>query len=166
MTYPRFQMARAFKYIFRTAGSYSYAAATWGSMAGGSSLDFVLAAQVGDVIEYSVNLVWGTEAIYGSLDVATIISGSAVNYFGQPGGASTANNGIAAWFGPPNYGSTYNPRATGSAWYTVTAGDLANGAVTLRIMQCNSGASTKTVFATAVNPLWLCAKNLGPVDPH
>jgi len=159
MAYPRFQRARAFKYVTRTAGNLTISsAAAWADLT--TAMDIALNCQVGDVIEYGLNGFWSNEASPAYLDVATIVGGSAVNHFLS--GGNTANSGVSAWVAQPV--SAYKP-FSGSVLYTVVAGDISSGQVTFRL-RCLGSGSTRTLRATTDMPLQAFAKNIGPVDPN
>jgi hypothetical protein len=159
MSYPRFQLARAFKVVRLTTGDFTTTGQTaWGDV--NTALDITLAAQVGDVIEYGIM----TEATNGSaamrMDVATIVSAAVVNYFGGDGTAP-AGTGAAGWYVNGVRG------VSGSVWRTLVAGDISSGYVTLRLRYHNDGAGgTNNFTANAGRGFYATAKNLGPQDPN
>lgn len=162
MTYPRFQLARAFKFFNRSSGSLTLNSTTWANLPTiGTTWDVTLPAQIGDVIEVGVSGVWNNENVIGILDVATIVSSSVVNYFSTAGSAT--GSGVESWVGDALLAYV---RIGGSFWYTLVSGDISSGTVTLRLRYRTGSASDKTLFATADNPLQFRAKNLGPADPH
>jgi hypothetical protein len=158
----RYQLARAFKRVRRTTGDITLGtSANWANV--DTAVDFVLAAAVGDELEYAINGYLTTTAGSGSFDVCTVVAGAPVNSFAN-GGAVTAAPppyGVQGWTMP---GSTLAPVA-GSAWYTVVAGDLVAGYVTLRL-RYQLGVASRVLYSSANNPLFLCARNLGPADPN
>lgn len=160
MGYPRFQLARAHKFLRRTSGNLTINSASWASVDTG--LDITLEAQVGDVIEYSINGYWGSEAVVGLLDVVTVVSAAPVNAFGQGGAESNTNDGAVGWVGV----SGVNSPVTGPVFYTVQAADVSGGTVTLRLRGRTVSGGTKLLQATAGDPLMVAAKNLGPMDPN
>lgn len=125
--------------------------------------DITLPAQVGDILEYSINGLAASSTGPGSLDVVTRVSGAALNSFGQAGAvtASPPGYGIQGW--------TFTVSATtlivGSAWYAVVAGDIVSGQVTLR-PRYHAITAARTLYSNANNPLFLCGKNLGQPDPN
>lgn len=158
MAYPRFQRSRDFKRRQRTAGNVTVTA---GAADFDTSLDIVLVAQVGDVIEYGVNgrgtMVSGSD---GTFDVATIVSSAPVNYFGT---GMVAGQGVQSWYIPNSAG---NFPLSGSMLYTIVSGDLSAGTVTLRFRRFGGGAGASVVLANATTPFTVWAKNLGPQDPN
>ena len=169
MAQPRFQRARAFRYtLSNTGSSLTTASTTWIDLAtmtngpGAGAWDQTIEAQVGDVLEFGVNWQFGNEAVAARVEVATIVSSSPVNTFGQGGVSGSTGYGVQAWTGS---GNVYTPTA-GSAWLTVAAGDLSNGKVTVRPYIRVDSAVTKTLYRTSTNPVFLCVKNLGPQDPE
>lgn len=121
-----------------------------------TALDLVIPAAVGDVIEFTISGAAGTTAAIDLIfDVATVVAGSPVNYFGNWDG--TLEHGVWAWF-VTNIVPTQSIQ--GSAWRTLVAGDISNGTVTLRVRAVASGASA-TIFASAQVPFTVMAQNLG-----
>lgn len=163
MAYPRFQMARGFKFARRTSGNLTFSATAWANFDTG--LDLVLAASVGDVIEATAGFVTNAGSTDSYLDVATIVSAAVVNTFSMLGPENAGSNGIAAWWSP---GSLTTP-CGGPVHYTIASGDIAAGQVTLRLRVRCTSATAKIYYAadgiTAPYFHW-AAKNLGPVDPN
>lgn len=156
----RFQKARAFKTWERTSGDLTVASAAWADLPTiGTAWDTTIAAAVGDVLEAEVSALVGNEAPGLAFDVATIVAGAAVNYFGTaPGGT-----GVGGWRA---VGGQYET-VGGSAFYTVVAGDLASGYVTARLRCKGDSGANKTIFAAAATAtLQFTVKNLGPADPN
>jgi hypothetical protein len=147
---------KPFKFAKRTSGSIVVSSTSWTNLDTG--MDLVLAAATGDCIEVSVNGFWNQEAGQnGFLDVATIVSGSPVNYFVT--GTGSPSEGIPAWSAEPSR-YTY----IGAPWiYTLQAGDISSGTVTLRLRCQNPVGGTKTLFAISAIPFYFQAKNLGPM---
>jgi hypothetical protein len=161
MSYPRFQRARSFKYDTRTAGNIALTNTAWADLT--SSMDIVLAAQAGDVIEYGISGMWGSEATYGYLDIGTVVSGSTVNQFiNSQNGASSTSEGALCWVGLTGELSPIG----GSVMYALQSGDIASGTVTLRPRVRLLASTTKNLWASTTDPLHVWAKNLGPADPH
>lgn len=112
-----------------------------------------VAAVTGDILEVAVNGLWGAEAPNAFLDVATMVSGSPVNYIS--GGAL---QGVAGWVGP----SSGFAMPTGTMIYTVQAGDISGGNVVLQLRAWGS-SSGKTLFAAPASNYaftWM-ARNTG-----
>lgn len=161
MAQPRFQRARAFKFLRYTTGDITLSTNTnWTNVQTG--LDMTIEAQVGDVLEYHIGALYDAGAGSAGLDVATVVSGSPVNSFANGGAVTTAPPpyGIQGW----NVVASAGGHITGSAFYTVVNGDLSSGLVTVRLRYQASG--TKLIYASTNNPLQVAIKNLGPVDPE
>jgi hypothetical protein len=166
VAYPRFLRARQHKYVTRTSGDITTAAinpaTTWGNVDTG--LDITLKGAVGDVVEVGLSGCWDdTAATYRLLDVVSIVSAApALNWSGGVAEATTGQ-GIGAW--RANTGVRTN--AAGSVMRALLAGDIASGAVTLRLRYRGTDTATSRVLtASAAQPLHFWAKNLGPVAPH
>lgn len=143
-----------FKKATRTAGNLTLNSTTWANVDTG--IDLVMAAAVGDEIEVGVSGRWNPEAVEGYLNVATIVSGSPVNYV-MPGGAADA--GAAGWMGDNG-----EPTHIGAAIsYTVQAADVSAGTVTLRLRYRTSTATNKVFVADPTQPFHWWARNLGQV---
>ncbi len=129
------------------------AAATNGPGTGG--FDLTIAAQVGDDIEAGFHCNLNSAAVETIFDVATMVSGSPVNY--MMGGSSItfhgwyANGGVNVSLGEP-------------AHYTVQAGDLAGGLITLRPYYIDSVATARVVLTNVTSRFEFYAKNIGPAD--
>lgn len=157
MGYPRFRRARAHKTLRRTAGDYSLTT-TWTYLAG---MEAVLEGQVGDVIRVDLGGFHGNEATEAHLDVASTVSGAAVQYVSSQTSTPGAN-GHVAWF--RNSTGVFGP-VSGIGYLTLASGDVALGLVTLRLWG-QSSTSVKTLYASGANALTMTVENLGPVDPH
>lgn len=141
----------------RTSGNLTLNSTTWANVDTG--LDLVVPAQAGDVLHASFSGLWGGEAVAGVIDVATIVAGSPVNYFGSAGGASGL--GLGGLFGPSttDAGSENFPIG-GAAQYAVQSGDISGGTVTLRLRYRTGSASNKTLFGTTDIPFQWSVVNL------
>lgn len=158
----RYARARAFKFVRRTAGDLVLAvSANWADVTAAD--DATLAAAVGDVIEVELNGYLSNTAGAGVLDAVTMVGGAPVNSFagGGPVTAAPPPYGVQGWTLIPNINQT----VTGSAFYTVVAGDLASGYVTVRLRYFLAGAG-RTLYSNANNPLFIMVRNLGPADPN
>lgn len=163
MAYPRYRASRAHKFANYTTPNLTTTSTTYVDT---GLPDLVLAAQVGDTIEYGVNLVISSSggSNLAALDVVTVAAGAAANATPVSYFAGTATDG--SW-------RTQNPTANnmlllmGSVMYAVVAGDITTttGTVTLRTRwKTNTGTLTITADTTRRAHVW--AKNLGPVDPN
>lgn len=163
MSYPRFQRSRDFKFFQRTAGNLTVNSTTWADLPTiGTTWDAVLPAQAGDVIECGlVAFVAPSGTTYTIMDVASIVAGAAVNYWGGWSGASTGW-GVQAWLGVNTVGHSKG----GSVMKTLVAGDLSAGTVTCRLRYRTDNAANQTLCGDAIQPLQFWVKNLGPMDPN
>lgn len=163
MAYPRHQASRAHKKFTRTAGDLTLNSGTWADLPTiGTTFDIVLAAQTGDTIEATIAGRMGSEAFTASLDVVTIVAAAFVSSFATQ---STARPTVGAspWRGLTGVESNVG----GSMMFTLAAGDVSSGTVTLRVQYSEVAAGNKTLYAgTAVAPFHFTAINLGPVDPN
>jgi hypothetical protein len=173
MAYPRFQRARAFKFIRRTqngsAGNdYPISSTSW-ALVDSTNLVASLNCQVGDVIEVQPAFLVTTSStvnIFTLLDIATLTGTTPINYFSSQS-SSPAASGLPAWAaGNPNGSVAIGVPISASAFYTVQAGDIVNGQVTLGLAAAMGSAGSSTIRASSSNPLQLVPKNLGPVDPN
>jgi hypothetical protein len=164
MAYPRFQRARAFKYINRMSTDITLNSGTWANVDTGT--DLTLEAQTGDVIEVGGSwLTSGSATTATFFDVASIVSGSPVNSWGIDGAVTTAMEGIQAWRCDSN-SIGLNQRVAGGMMRVLLAGDISSGLVTLRLRYKQPTATNVTLYTGANRALHFWAKNLGPVDPH
>ena len=142
----------------RTSGNISLNNTSWTNLDTG--MDLVIAAAAGDVLEVSISgVTFGSaSSTTAFFDVATIVSAAVVNTFSTEGAESGSSQGIQAWF--QLTGADIRP-LTGSATYTVQAGDISGGNVTLRLRGRCEAANARTIVAGTNNPLKWSVKNLG-----
>lgn len=165
MATPRTTPSRAYKRVAYTGGNFSLTA-TAITAVHATALDIVLAAQVGDQIEYGISALYGNEAQFAGFDVYTVIAGAPVNSLGPGLSASlAAATGVSGWYmtAPASFdrlsGSVVGP--------ALVAGDIdAKGEVTLRLYYAKSNATPQTLRANTLQPLHVFAKNIGPADPY
>ena len=138
----------------RTAGSYTLNSATWTNLDTG--LDQTIAAATGDVLEVSLSVFWGSEAVNTWVQVATIVSAAPVNFIGSGEPTTTTGDGIVSWAGI----SGVNMVGGSPAQYTVQAGDISGGNVVCRLRYRQDSAVNKTLFASSLLPLFFSVKNL------
>lgn len=136
----------------RTAGDITANNTSFTAVDGSGSLDLTIAAVAGDLILVGVSAVWDSQAVVGYLDVATWVSGAAVNYL-----SAGSSQGVSAWYGPTGVRTSVG----GTAAYVVQAGDISGGNVVLRLMYKTSTATNRTLFANANLPLNFHAVNVG-----
>jgi hypothetical protein len=127
-----------------SSAAYSeLAAATGGPGTGG--FDLTVAAAVSDVLLLTGYLLCNNaiaESVF--IDVATWVTGAAVNWLGQSAG-SNANNGLAEIF------SAIATGVTPAIQYVVQAGDISGGNVTLRPFYLTSAAANRTMTRSVAN---------------
>lgn len=114
-----------------TAGVYvELAAATGGPGTGG--FDLTVAAATNDVLLVAAVVTCANStAVQIQIDLATIVTGSPVNWIGQSAGGN--NNGLATLF------SAIGGTAAPTAQYVVQAGDISGGSVVLRTFYLSTG---------------------------
>ena len=149
MAYPRFRQSRAHKLVTKTDGSLT-ATMSYVLIAGTA---IPLRAGAGDRIIVGVSGLWDNQAPNGMLMASTVIAGAVVNDF-----LSGQDNGLLCWFGA---GSVFSGISGNSPPYSVVAGDLSNGIVTVQL-KFRASAAGKVLRATAVDTLVVWAENLGP----
>lgn len=164
MAYPRYQAARSHKFFRRTAGDLTLNSnGVWADLPTiGTTWDVTLAAQVGDVIEAYLSGVADSAVTNSFFDVHTIVATVATTAFGSGVAVSNTNKGNMGWYTAVSAVAVL----TGVCRYTLQAGDISAGLVTVRLRYQNSSATTKNLHATADYPLQFGAKNLGPADPN
>lgn len=123
---------------FRAAGDWTVSAASgWipVDQAGAGAFDLTLSPVVaGQVVEISGGAFISNAGNYLSWDAASIVSGAAVNWWST--GTVRADFGIPTWVSHNMEGSIGGPW-----WKSLLAGDIVNGAVTIRLyVACNSGS--------------------------
>ena len=136
----------------RTSSNITLNSTSWANVDTG--LDLTLAAQAGDLIQYTPSFYCSSVGATGGFDVATIVSGSPVNYFGSAGVGNTAY-GVMAWIVP-----SAATGVGGSAFYIVQSGDISGGNVVLRL-RYRWASSSATLNAAAILPCKVSAVNLG-----
>lgn len=125
-----------------------------------TTLDLVLPAVVGDLIEVNLSCVWGNQAVAGFMDVVTVVSAAPANSFATNGAIVTnplSVQGIQSWRGENGVFTG----AGGACSKRMVAGDLSGGNVTLRLRAATSAAVAKTLYGVSTNPFYWSAKNLG-----
>lgn len=135
--------------IVRTAGSYTLNSTSYADIDTG--LDLTLTAASGDIVEVTLNGVYGSESVNGFIDVATVVAGSPVNYFG----AATTGDGILGW---AKFAGAVTFPFGSSMSRTLVAGDVSAGTVKLRLRYKTNTAANLTLFGTSGDPLTFEAK--------
>lgn len=159
MAYPRFQLARNFKWDMRTAGNISLNSTSWAAVP--TLGTFTLACQVGDVIRFAITSFADSAAVELYFDVATIVSAVPANYF-STATATPATAGIAGWGVP----ASVDVPITGEAFYAVQAGDIVSGAVTFQQYYKSSTGTSRSLRADSARTLQRICQNLGQPDPN
>ena len=143
----------------RTAGDVSFSQSTTWTKAN-ALFELAIPAWPGDLVQVSLNAMASNEAQNLFPDVVTLngAGGTAVTYWGS--GGTTANEGVEGWVAETGVYKRF-----GAA---VTVGPLASGDVVSGVAyvtmgyRTNSSGGTKTLFASATNPLFWSVTNLGP----
>lgn len=161
MAYPRFQLARNFKYIVdnSTVSGYNVTQSSFSELATVSgALDMTIFANVDDVIEFTASLYWEDKASDRSIDVAVLEAGSAT-----PSIVDFFANGS---YGIPSLHARNGSGGVGKSCvihYTVPDIAIYDGTITIRpVAKVSSG--TAYVLATLQHPLGISIKNLGPQE--
>lgn len=161
MAYPRFQLARGFKLARIASGDFTKTSSSFVDLS--TAVDLTLAGQVGDVVEVGVSMAASNANNSATLclDAVTRVSGAAVNFVS--GGLL---DGVSGWRQQAPTGGTLMG-IIGSHPYTLVAGDLSAGTVTLRLQTRSNAAGVMTFYADGTSRaiVWW-VKNLGPVDPN
>lgn len=119
-----------------------------------ASIDLTLAASEGDLVVVGVSALWNN-GVWTAMDACTMVGGAKTNYV-STGSSTPAGLGELAWFGSP--GDLMH--VSGKVPYTVVAGDLTSGQITLRLLVRNSGTN-RVLRATSGDPVKFWAVNLG-----
>lgn len=121
--------------------------------------DIVLAAATGDIVEVSFSAMCNNSTnVLVHFDCVTIVSAAPVNSLGSGAAVSDSNRGVACWSIIAGVAS----QAGGSIMYTLQAGDISSGTVTLRMRDKPQGTTNRVVDGTTALPIHFSAKNLGP----
>ncbi len=149
---------RPHKNFRRTAGDLSLNATVWSDMPTiGTSWDATLPAAIGDVVECSMGGIAGNQNASTGFDVQTIVGGSALNSGGSGAAVNNSHNGFPGWYCL----SGANIIISGAMRYTLQAGDIVNGLVTLRLRFKQDIANARTLQASLANPTTFNVINLG-----
>jgi len=117
--------------------------------------DCVVAASTGDLLLVGLNArTTDTDADSLSMDAASIVAASPVNYLSS-GNGTPLTTGIPGWY----FGVSRVEAAGATFPYVVQAGDISGGNVTLRLYYRVSGTG-KVLAASSTIPLTFWVKNL------
>lgn len=147
----------------RTSGNITINSTTFTNVDTG--LDLVLSASAGDIIEASIGArieKASSGLTYAVFDFHTIVDGAPVNSLSSESAAGTGlANSYAGWASGAvgTNAAAQSMAVTGSKRYTVQAGDISAGTVTLRLRAFTGAQCT---LAAADPMLYVQATNLGP----
>lgn len=119
--------------------------------------DITLAAASGDYIAVGVSALCPNSTAQSlKMDVCTVVSAAAVNFFSN-GTGTGATNGVPAWYMTASLSAA---KAGGVILYQAQSGDISGGNIVLRLICFGTG--TRIIGAsTATSPLEFWAQNLG-----
>ena len=145
----------------RTSGNITLNSTAWANVDTG--LDLTLDAAAGDEIVYGLSAVVSAAAPFVWFDVVTVVSGTITNSFGRRAAveASPGDQGVSAWWSDDDVIAAVSGTAPP---YTVQAGDIVSGAVTLRLRYATDTAVNRLLNATTTIPLDVWAQNTGPLE--
>ena len=124
-----------------------------------TNLVLVIAAVEGDILAIGVSGKWAGNQ-YAALTVATIVSAAVVNYIDN-GDTTPGDNGVLGWMDYNNAAAPGSGQSfTGEFMWTVEAGDISGGDVTLHLY-AKAFAAGKTILCRTGFPLQFYVKNLG-----
>ena len=143
--------------------SAELAAATGGPGTGG--LDVTITAASGDVIQLAIVAQISQSTIAGSpkqvgLDLATMVSGSVVNWVGQSAGTMAGTNNGLVCTSLPLSAAYIVADLSVATLYTVQAGDVSAGTVKFRPYYGSPGGSIVLGRSAGSGPFILSAVNL------
>ena len=127
----------------------------------GTAADLTLNASAGDVIQAGAFMSLDNAAVLLNFDWVTVVGGTVTNSFTLNGAAPAANVNLntSGFFVPNGVSWAIN----GSQNYTLVAGDISTGTVTLRFRYSMAAATNRTIFADSTRPMQLWSRNHGPV---
>ena len=144
-----------YDHVRLTTGNKTITSTTWIDL--DTSLDLVVTAATGDLIEASLNGLWADTAQFGFLDLATWVSGAGVNWFGSGELTTSTGNGINNWSHTND--AVFNGMG-GPVHLVVQAGDISGGTVTLRLR--TRVAASLILRCNTSDPLMITAKVFRP----
>lgn len=159
MAYPFFRKARTHKTFSRLAGNLLLNSTSWADLPTiGTTWDATLRAGVDDRIRAELNGGWNNEAVWAYLDVVTVVGGVVTNSLAAQGAVVAGGSGVMGWRGPASAFASLS----GAVVYPLAAGDIASGAVTLRVRYKTLTAANKTLYADANSLFQFSVENIGP----
>lgn len=135
-----------------TSGNITIDSSGWQAVAP----DLTLTAQAGDVLELTVNAMCDTAGSDVLFDAATVVGGALRGYFSSDSTTQRSPGGLGSWY--VETGKFIGPTAPGI--YTVTAGDVVGGQVTVRLI-AKAESGSRVVRRSEVFPLRCWVKDLG-----
>lgn len=151
--YPRYQLSRAFKFV-RHTGTTTFSTTSWANF--NTATDITLEAEVGDVLYADLSANFDDQsAVMCRCNLVTVVAGSPVN--GWDTLTTPVNADLGLWFSSTvaEYIQFGLPNR-----YTVVAGDISGGLVTVRIRGRMNAAGSR-----GINVDQWALENRGPVDP-
>lgn len=136
---------------FVTSGNVSAVGASFTQV----GTDLTIAAVAGDLLVCTIDCLCDATAIDIQFEAATRVAAADVNYWSSGGAASRFPGGLGSWYVTTGFVGPH-----GSPPYTVQAGDLAAGFVTVRAYVRSTGGA-RTVFQNASYPVIVRLDNYG-----
>lgn len=160
MATPRFTRSRNHRFERYTAGTITLNSTSWADVPSISTK--TVEAQVGDVLAAEVLFIYGSEGVNVYMGAVTSVSGTPTNSFATGGAAPTSTTGdeIRGWVGL----DTGYTHIAGRCFYTVQAGDILAGQVTVRFRYRTGTAADKTIYSSTDSGIFFAVANLGPQD--
>ena len=124
-----------------------------------TALDLTVSAQVGDLLEYTINGSMDNGGSSESFDVVNVTS----SIFWASGTTTALTYGHMGW----RCQTSVEASIQGAVTYTVVAGDISAGLVKCRLHYRSDSSNARTVYGggTAGTMLYVSLRNLGPVLP-
>lgn len=119
--------------------------------------DLTITAAAGDVLVLAPEALGDNTGADTQFEAATRVSGADTNYWSTGTSTSRWPGGLPAWYLPSSH---FTPMAA-PVPYTVQAGDIVSGQVTVRFYARSTGAS-RVISANANYPVRLTLYNYGP----
>lgn len=120
-----------------------------------AALNLTLTAVAGDVVMVGFSAQFSNENVDVYFDACSLVSGSPVNYLSN-GSGTPPTSGYGAWYLPPAhyYGMG------GPILYTLQAGDISAGTVTIQVCYRTVSATNRTIYGGTNTPITSWAVNL------
>lgn len=132
-----------------TGGSYTFSTTTWADL--DTSTDISLPATAGQLVTVSISGSWANQAVFGFLDVVTVVANTPVRQISSELAETVSSFGIPSCIGAP---SVQLPAAA-TITLVLASTDLEGGSVLLRLRRRTATAAAKSLSATADAPfIW------------